>query len=477
MDRRLLSLAAAVAIVGCLSAAGAAPATAREPLAVTVGIQFATDRTHVPSGTVIDEAADAAELNRLGRLLEQSDGATALLLIDPATRHWLREFEGTALQPAAEDLLTRADARAHMDTVHSNARIDKLVASRLPAVAQQVLAWGSTSTVMYLPAAGSVDAKTQAFLALHPTAVTAIASGSVRGTLPGSAGLLAGGAAVVVRDTPLESCFIEVAVVECMRIRLTAVTSEALLAVTPRTWDPGAATLRAVLAELRSTRGITLSGSLPDGKTQAAITNAANSRKYAVPLREPMVRAAAAADALAVLYERDRVGDAVRQSTAAAMSDTIDATADPAELLLSAQVRSREAEGRIRITTSGHFTVSGGTAEIPVTVVNDATETVSVSVRLASDSPARLSSPATDAITIEAGTRVTVPVTVTVNGLGTVGARVALSTADGRAFGQTVPVTITSTAYQTFARNIVWAAFALLVVLAANNLRTRRVRR
>ena len=98
----------------------------------------------------------------------------------------------------------------------------------------------------------------------------------MRGALPGGAGLLTGGAAVVVRDTALESCFIEEAVTPCMRLRLADVASEALMAVTPRTWDPGAATLRAVIAELRATRGVTLSGSLPDGKSRAAITNAAN---------------------------------------------------------------------------------------------------------------------------------------------------------------------------------------------------------
>ena len=84
------------------------PALASEPLTVTVGIQFATNRSHAPTGQVSDESGDRAELDRLTRLLDQSDDTSVVLLVDPATRSWLRELASTGLKDSAEQLLAQS---------------------------------------------------------------------------------------------------------------------------------------------------------------------------------------------------------------------------------------------------------------------------------------------------------------------------------------------------------------------------------
>ena len=68
------------------------------------------------------------------------------------------------------------------------------------------------------------------------------------------------------------------------------------------------------------------------------------------------------------------------------------------------------------------------------------------------------------------------PLRISMKGLGTVGAAIGASTASGKPLGSSTRVSVTTTAYQEFARNIVWAAFALLALLAANNWRSRRRR-
>jgi hypothetical protein len=99
---------------------------------------------------------------------------------------------------------------------------------------------------------------------------------------------------------------------------------------------------------------------------------------------------------------------------------------------------------------------------------------VTVKVALRPDSTDRLSPFTSERLTIEPHTRATVPVTVHIIGIGTVGASVGVATSDGQPFGVPAHLSITTTAYQKFARNIVWLAFGLLVLLAANNWRTRR---
>lgn len=453
------------------SYAGPVSSAAATTRSLTVAVRFATDRTHAPSGTVSDLGADQRELERLAGVLDASDSASTLLLVDPATRDWLTDFAGTPLADTAAGLSVRVDSRAHMDTVYGGARIDKLVASRVSQVADGILSWSSTPTVVYLPAA--MDAKTDAFLAARPAVVSVLPAGSSTDGV-GLAGRSPQGAPVVFRDAGLEACMDVALPTPCVQSAVTLSSVGHLIVVTPVSIEGPA--LREFLAAARLSPGVTLTSTLPSSKNSVAVAEVAVARKFPVQMREALVTALRQASALAALYPGDRSGVVIRQAIAAAVSDEVDLRADPLDVLASASASARKALDLVRVVTSDRFTVSGDTAEIPVTVLNDSEVTVSVTVALVPDSTNRLAAYSSEPLAIDPGTRATVPVTVRMTGTGTVGAAVGVRTDDGQAFGTPARLTITTTAYQEFARNIVWVAFALLVLLAGNNWRTRRSR-
>lgn len=466
---------AAVVAVTCAAPTLATPrVAAADGRTVTVAVRFATDRTHAPSGEVTDPGADQRELTRLADVLAAVGESTTLLLVDPATRIWLADFTGTPFETQAKDLATRADARAHMDTVYASARIDKLVASRISQVADGLLAWSTTSTTIYIPA--GMDAKTDAFLAERDSVVTALPAGSAPASAA-FAGSSPKGARVVVRETALENCLTDPAVSSCLRSELSQSTWQHAMVVTST--DVTGPALGTFLTALRTTAGIVLASTLPTSKDPTSqdtveVAEVPVAHKYPVPLREALVPALRQAEALNSLFPGTRSTAMAQQAVAAAVSDAIDTSEDPLDLLAEAGVHTRKALGLVRVVTSERFTVSGESADIPITVLNDSEFPVTVTVSLRPDSADRLSPVTSDQITLEPHTRTTVPITVRITGIGTVGASVGVATSDGRPFGVPVHLTITTTAYQKFARNIVWLAFALLVLLAGNSWRVRR---
>jgi hypothetical protein len=145
-----------------------------------------------------------------------------------------------------------------------------------------------------------------------------------------------------------------------------------------------------------------------------------------------------------------------------------------ADLLRRGLDQGRLLTSSIAIETSGRFTVPGNTVELPFTVVNDSELSVTVGIKLVADNPTRLRADPVPVVTVESGQRVVVQLPISITGVGTVTAAAQIVTADGITVGAPVRISVTSTAGQRFARNLVWLAFATLVLLAANSWRKRR---
>jgi hypothetical protein len=145
-----------------------------------------------------------------------------------------------------------------------------------------------------------------------------------------------------------------------------------------------------------------------------------------------------------------------------------------ADLLRRGLDQGRLLTHAIAIETSGRFTVPGNTVELPFTVVNNAELPVTVGIVLVADNPTRLRAEPVPVVTVDSGQRVVVPLPISITGVGTVTAAAQIVTADGISVGTPVRISVTSTAGQRFARNLVWLAFATLVLLAANSWRKRR---
>ena len=118
--------------------------------------------------------------------------------------------------------------------------------------------------------------------------------------------------------------------------------------------------------------------------------------------------------------------------------------------------------------------IPGTKSVLPITIVNGSEHTATVGVQLSSSLPGRISATNIDVVTIEPGKRVTVSIPISVSGAGLIPVTATLTSRDNDSFGKPLSIQIGSSAYQDIARNLVWTALALLVILLANGLRKRR---
>jgi hypothetical protein len=128
----------------------------------------------------------------------------------------------------------------------------------------------------------------------------------------------------------------------------------------------------------------------------------------------------------------------------------------------------------VSIEASSRITTPEESSDIPITVVNESDQAVSISIALTSKAKSRFSSEPSDLIQIESGQRITVPVSVTLVGAGVVDVEANLVAPNGERFGEVEKIQISSAAYSQFARTLVWGAFGLLVLLAISNFVKRR---
>jgi hypothetical protein len=128
----------------------------------------------------------------------------------------------------------------------------------------------------------------------------------------------------------------------------------------------------------------------------------------------------------------------------------------------------------VGIEASSQITTPEETSDIPITIVNESDQAVSISVALTSNAKSRFSSEPSDLIQVESGQRITVPVTITLIGAGVVDVEAYLLAPNGERFGEVEKIQISSAAYSQFARTLVWGAFGLLVLLALSNFVKRR---
>ena len=139
------------------------------------------------------------------------------------------------------------------------------------------------------------------------------------------------------------------------------------------------------------------------------------------------------------------------------------------QLVRSVTAQLASQTSKVRVATTGTFTLPGDSGRIPVTVANDLDQDVLVGIRLESDEPARLSAPEIAAFEVPAGRKVSLEVEAQVVGSGTLPVRLQLTTPEGRRYGEPVTVQVRTTAYSRAAAYVVSGAFVLLAFLLGMN--------
>jgi len=145
-------------------------------------------------------------------------------------------------------------------------------------------------------------------------------------------------------------------------------------------------------------------------------------------------------------------------------------TRKSARRFISANDAGLEANrNQISIQSSNRVTIANPKTEVPVTVVNQSIYPLTVNIVLTSKSSSRFNAKTSEFVTIQPSQRVTVPIKIELTGTGSVEVTARLKNLDGQYLRITKTMQITSSAYQSIARTLVWGAFGLLVVLAILN--------
>ena len=470
--KRVPVIRCVVAIATALFAWLPAPAWAATRTSITLAVQVATTRTHTPTGTVSDIAADERDIARLLSLYSAPE--QILYVIDPATIVWLDELAATSAAQSAHDLRMAIDAHPHISSVMADAQLDRVIAGNQVDLAKLLLSWGTSGgmgdTSIYIPASQGLDQVTARALAQIPSVISALATS----TGASGSGTLSG-AQVVLRTTGLEQCFsmAPARAARCASSQARTVVGTGGFAITPRNWVAPPGTVAAITKAVLRTPGVTLSTAVPHETAAVNLAFATKPHRFTSRVRQAAARVSTQAQALTSLFPDSLEASRAKVAVATALSSAVPDAANARSLLASAEVNARVATDSILIRTHGRFTIAGSTTKIPLTIANESSREVTVALRLAGDTVARMRETTTAPVTVAPGARVTVPVDVQINGVGTVGASVSLLTSDGIPFGTNARITVTSTAYQSAARNVIWVAFAALLLLAGNNWRKR----
>lgn len=138
-----------------------------------------------------------------------------------------------------------------------------------------------------------------------------------------------------------------------------------------------------------------------------------------------------------------------------------------------------DATNKVRVLSAGTITFSGDVGKVPVTVVNETDQTVTVGLALLASPATRLSAEPAAGIVVEPGRKVSVDITARVVGSDPLPVRLQLMTPEGERYGVAGTITVRSTAYARVASWVVVVAFIALAIFVVVGIiqRIRRARR
>jgi hypothetical protein len=130
----------------------------------------------------------------------------------------------------------------------------------------------------------------------------------------------------------------------------------------------------------------------------------------------------------------------------------------------------------VRILSRNTITLSGESGDIPITIANDLSQSITVQLGVSATPAARLTVEPIPAVTIEPGRKMSLEVRAKVIGGGPVPVTLQLLTVQGERFGQPVSIDLRSTAYARAATWVVVAALGVIALFVVIGI-LRRIRR
>ena len=452
----------------------------------------ATRNTHLADGSSQSLSQDSANLSRLNKLLDTQ--ALTTWSVDPLTVHWLQDLEESKLSESSKNLLAKIEAinAKNFSTVYAYANL-KALAKQNPADISSIVQLSDaslTNPALYFPSQGKIGNQTLTYLKQYSDLLPVISNQFIYGgkNETSSAHVLVNDTNALIADQGASECFLRpsrFSISICLNATVAMMTAQTpnaprtVLVVTPTHWSPNKGDLKAISSGFSNQvwgQQVSLQEALAAPAVriyrQLFTTNETSIDQSLIIRGNSLVKRAQVLGTAFGSTEFTSSYDDVRLRT---FSDLW--TDDyPAIKFLTANEKGLEqTRNHISIQSSARVTIANSKTEIPITVANHTIYPVTVNVVLTSKSKSRFKAKTGDFVTVPANQRVTVGIKIELMGSGSVEATARLKNLDGQYLGVTKTMQITSSAYQSIARTLVWGAFGLLVIFAVlNTLRKRR---
>ena len=430
------------------------------------------------------KAIALAEANRIA-------GLTAGELDDQSfiVDNYVLDLLATVNSPEAKATATRMETLKTAASIYGNSDLPRLIAGKQRAAITRALELTpNTGNVLYLP--NSEKPILPSFGArLDSVLIPVISNVAVAGDQYATVEALgkSDSQRVLIADQGLNNCLTlkdPFATQWCISSQLGMITAESpnasrhVLMVTPTSWSPDSTMRTAVARALNTSLGHkteSLSTLLRSTPATNLSTDNRTPEKFDSSLRKVEREVLRTQISIENVFGNTDISESLTSISVLMYSQNWKSAATAKHFGRVHAQQAHELLNQLRLEGSKHVTIPGTKANLPITVFNSSAYVAHVQVMVAGTGANRLSASPSDLVAVEPGSRVSVQIPITLNSAGDVQAVVYLADSNGATFGDSLSIQIASTAYQQFARSLVWVALTALVLLVGSNVwrRTR----
>ena len=453
--------------------------------------QIAVQNSHLADGKTEEVNNDALTLVRLNNLLEKSAQATDLVK-DPAVDSWLTDLQNTALKPAADEVATKLlKATSKSATqIYNHTDLQSLFIESPNDIWSILRLTPRTANqpVLYFPKYGQINSRTLAqlenFDKIVPVLSNTFVSGDQYRTTSTSA--LVNNKQSLVYDAAISRCLSRkdsMRAIECFAANTAMITAESpyqartVAVVTPTFWDAQSSELAQITNLLAENNWAELvrARQVLGSKTDLTFFNITGKPKE--------FSAGLVAQGKQLIKKSAILGNAVQNEEFSAgfelarlrsFSEQFPKAKNGKYFLEKNLALLERVRSNITIQTSKRITVASAKTDIPLTISNESGYPIQVKANVTSPYRSRFSATPSELVTVETGTRVTVPVKIHFKGTGSINVTVRLTNAKNQNLGIIQNISVASSSYQSLARTLVWGACGLLVLFAIVNAARKR---
>jgi len=465
---------------------------APKPTNVALLEQITILNTHLADGSTQGLSNDSMQLERLTALVDSPSSVNRA--IDASVLNWLKDFKNTVLSTQANQLinLMKKLSVTSLPLIYSHSNI-QAISKNNPTDVATVIEKSQSSVgkpILYFLQESKVDYRNLKSISVFGNIVPVISNEQITGQNNAtiSAHATINSSPVLISDTDASNCFLQknkFLLIACLKSTVAMMTAQSpniprtVLITPPLTWVPHQGELSEVTAAFSENSWGKLVG-MNDVFQTPISTFYKRSRSPYIPEYFPEAvqkgnKLVQKAKLLGTAFDDQNFTDSYIDVQLRSFSDLWTTRHSVIYFISKNDTQLENTKHKISIQSSNTVTIANPKTQIPITIVNDTAHALTIKVTLTSSATSQFRAVPSDFVTIPAAQRVTVPISIVLSGTGSVNVTASLHTLENQDLGITKTMQVTSSAYQSLARTLVWGACGVLLLLVLlNGLRKRR---